>query len=106
MTSTQATEPGPTCPASRRQPPPEPDGNDWCAWRDLLASRLFDTGAGPQGAMTVVTEHGFETTSSSMIALPAPISDLSAEAPDPIWMFAPGRPDLVDFAPVDLRLDR
>ena len=86
--------------------PPEPDGDDWRAWRDLLESRLFDTGAGPQGAMTVVTEHGFETTSSSLIALPAPIRDLSADAPEPIWLFAPGRPDLVDFAPVDLTQER
>jgi hypothetical protein len=56
--------------------------------------------------MTVVTEEGFGTTSSSLIALPAPaqITAQGLRAPPrrPVWLFAPGRPDLEDYQPVAL----
>ncbi len=89
-------------PRFQAAPAPDPDNGDWGAWQDLLASRLFDTGAGPESAMTVVTDFGFETTSSSLIALPAPVADLVVEARKPIWRFAQGRPDLVPFKPIGL----
>ena len=96
-------------------PPPDPDQGDWAAWQALLASReapqvpgspegaAWSMGAiGAMGAMTVVTEEGFGTTSSSLIALPAPPEDLKATPRQPVWLFAPGRPDLQAYQSVAL----
>lgn len=79
-------------------PPPDPDANEWQAWQTLLASRDGDPAAGPQGAMTVVTEGGFGTVSSSLIALP----HRRRNPQKPVWLFAPGRPDEAPFTPVSL----
>ena len=48
--------------------------------------------------MTIVTGRGFGTLSSSLIGLAAP----EAEIPRIRWLFAPGRPDRTDYAPVEL----
>ncbi|MCW8835144.1 MAG: NRDE family protein, partial [Rhodospirillales bacterium] len=56
---------------------PDPETGDWAAWEHLMASRVHETGvdlqseSGPAGAMAVVTDIGFGTVSSSLIALPA-----------------------------------
>ena len=81
---------------------PEPETGDWSAWEALLASRLFAAENGPEAAMTVVTDWGFETTSSSLIALPATPARLDAPHRPPIWRFAPGRPDITPFEDVQL----
>ena len=78
---------------------PGTDGGDWRAWRELLKSRVHDREAGPAAAMCVVTDEGFETVSSSLIALP---DRTAANARRPIWLFAPGRPDRTAYAPVPL----
>ena len=85
-------------PRFRAAAPPDPDGNAWQAWQALLASRGGDPAAGPQGAMTIVTESGFGTVSSSLIALP----HVRRKPAKSIWLFAPGRPDEAPFAPVSL----
>lgn len=77
---------------------PDPDSGNWAAWTDLISSRTFDSAKGPRGAMTVVTETGFGTISSSMIALPAPDRAESAA----IWQFAAGSPDETPFESLDL----
>ena len=74
-------------------PPPDPASGDWRSWQTLLASRLHDADAGPEGAMTVVTDSAFGTVSSSLIALPA--AALADEAP--CWLYADGRPGEVDY---------
>lgn len=76
--------------------PPEPTSGDWRAWQALLASRLHDADAGPEGAMTVVTDGGFGTVSSSLIAVPR--ATLESEAPR--WLFADGRPGEVPYEQV------
>jgi len=83
---------------------PQPEAGDWTAWQRLLSSRLYPDGLGPEAAMTVVTESGFETTSSSLIALPAPsLSTVPpSPVPSPVWLFAPGRPDRTAYEPVTL----
>ncbi len=81
---------------------PDPDSGDWEAWRGILASRLFDAADGPTAAMTVVTERGFETTSSALIALPSTPADLAETPRRPVWLFAPGRPDRVAYQPVEI----
>ena len=70
-------------------PAPDPEGGDWRAWEALLASRETADPEDPGSAMTIVTDHGFETTSSSLIALPA----ASGAPRRAIWRFAAGRPD-------------
>ena len=75
---------------------PDPDAGDWRAWQDLLASRDQLGHAGPDGAMTIVTERGFGTVSSSLIALPSGAAQ-GPVARRPIWLYAPGRPDRTSY---------
>jgi hypothetical protein len=42
---------------------------------------------------------GFATVSSSLIALPG-----DDGKDDPVWLFAPGRPDKIGFSPIPLRV--
>ncbi len=83
-------------PQFRRAPAPDPAAGDWRAWQALMASR--GGAAGPLGDMCVVTEGGFGTLSSSLIALPAP----EIEGQPPIWLFAAGPPGETRYEPVDL----
>lgn len=80
---------------------PDPEGGDWRAWQELLGSRIWDQGAGresgPGGAMCIVTDTGFGTTSSAALALPA-AEDAGKK---PIFLFCPGRPDKTEWAPAE-----
>ena len=77
-------------------PSPDPAADDWSAWESLMASR--GGASGPMGDMCVVTDVGFGTLSSSLIALPA--TDLAPRKP--IWRFAAGRPDRTPYQQVSL----
>jgi len=77
---------------------PDPENGDWWAWQALLGTRDHDADAGPGGAMTVVTDTGFGTVSSSLIALPSP----EKVGETPRWLFAAGRPDEAPYQPVRL----
>lgn len=77
---------------------PEPKTGDWRDWQEILARQDFAAGADPREAMTIVTEGGFGTLSSSLIALAAP----GAEEPRISWLFAPGRPDKTGYEPVEI----
>ncbi|NKB50352.1 MAG: hypothetical protein GKS02_13425 [Alphaproteobacteria bacterium] len=77
----------------RDAPPPDVDSGDWSAWEDLLASRLYDAADGPNEAMCIVTDRGYGTVSSSLIALPSP--ELVEQ--DYVWRFAAGRPGEAPF---------
>jgi hypothetical protein len=79
-------------------PAPDPDRGDWRAWQDLLADRGVDGTAGPEAAMTVVTEVGFATVSSSLIALAA----IERFAEPARWLFAPGRPDQTPYENISM----
>jgi hypothetical protein len=81
-------------------PPDDPESGDgWSEWTALLASRSFNPDYGVESAMTVVTDHGYGTVSSSLLALPATRrADLQ-----PVWLFAAGRPDLMTYKPVSLQ---
>jgi len=69
----------------------EPDvgADDWSAWERLLRTRLHESEDDPRETMCIVTDRGYGTVSSSLIALP------SADHPDRkrVWKFANGRPD-------------
>lgn len=81
---------------------PDPDKGDWRAWQAIMArSAAGDPEAPPEAAMTVDLG-GFQTVSSSLIALPAAPLAPGEEPPDPVWLFAPGRPDQHLYQPVNL----
>ena len=86
-------------PRFREAPPPDPESGDgWSEWTALLASRSFNPTDGVESAMTVVTNHGYGTVSSSLVALPA----LRRTDRQPVWLFAAGRPDLMTYESVSL----
>lgn len=85
-------------PLFRAADPPDPDAGDWTRWAELMGSRIWSGDAGPRGAMCVVTDVGFETGSSSLIALPS----VDRPGTKPVWLFAPGRPDRTAYAPIAL----
>jgi hypothetical protein len=80
----------------RATPAPDPATDDWDTWAMLLGSRDFAPEAGLGGAMTVVSDTGFGTTSSALVALPAPGEGR------PVFKFAPGRPDTTPFEALDV----
>ena len=82
----------------RDAPPPDVEGSDWSSWESLLASRLYAAADGPHEAMFIVTDRGYGTVSSSLIALPS----VEQSEQDIVWRFAAGRPDEAPFAPVSL----
>ncbi|MSO85054.1 MAG: hypothetical protein EXR02_02300 [Rhodospirillales bacterium] len=83
-------------PRFERAAPPDPGAGDWASFQALLASRERAADGGAHGAMTLAPEQGYGTVSASLIAL-------SARADTkPIWLFAPGPPGGVPFAPVAL----
>ncbi len=78
--------------------PPDPDagGPGWRTWEKLMANPTHAVDQGPAAAMCFMTQKGFGTSSSAMIALP------SVERPgsDPVFRFAAGPPDRTPFADV------
>ena len=99
----------PACARTRRYLPrfqaaaePAPAADDWRAWQGILADTSFDSADGPTAAMSIATDWGFGTTSSSLIALPAPPTSLTSERQTPRWLFAAGRPDQAGYAPIAL----
>jgi uncharacterized protein with NRDE domain len=78
--------------------PPDPDAGDWAAWEALLAAREHASDADSREAMAIVTDFGFGTLSSSLIALPA----MNASTRKPVWRFADGRPGESPWRPIDL----
>jgi uncharacterized protein with NRDE domain len=88
-------------PQFREAAEPDPDKSDWSAWQELLRQRHSHPDAGPSGAMCIVTDYGYGTGSSSLIALASPEA-IEAEKCKNIWMFAEGCPDRELHEPVRL----
>jgi hypothetical protein len=88
-------------PRFREARSPDPDADEWGDWERLLAAREPDSGRDEDGrerSMCIVTEIGFGTLSSSLIALPS-----SAElGVMPVWRFAAGRPGEIPYKSVAL----
>lgn len=86
-------------PRFRSLPAPDPESGRWDDWIGALSAREYDR-AEPdsRNAMTVVTDWGYGTVSSSLIAVPAP----DGSDRRPLWLFAAGRPDDTDYTPVKL----
>lgn len=77
-------------------PAPDPEKGDWSAWQALLEDRSHEPDAEAGDAMAIVTDRGFGTLSSSLIALPA----MACEGVQPKWLFCNGFPDRARFDPV------
>ena len=88
-------------PRFREAAEPDPGAGDWSAWQEILASRHSDPDAGPSGAMCIVTDYGYGTVSSSLIALASPEASIQRGVQD-IWMFANGRPGDAAYEPIPL----
>ncbi len=78
--------------------PPDPETGDWAAWQALLGDPREDPEGKEIGGMTIITDSGFATVSSSLLALPAP----GRMGVKPHWLFAPGRPDKTAYQTVEL----
>ncbi|MPZ12156.1 MAG: hypothetical protein GEU89_18390 [Kiloniellaceae bacterium] len=75
---------------------PDPDAGNWADWQQILAR----SAPGSEAAMTV-ERGGFQTVSSSLLALPAPPRAVAQAPRRPVWLFAPGRPDRHAYAPLE-----
>lgn len=84
-------------PRFRAAPVPDPDAGNWTAWELLLASRHHDSTDGPEAAMNIVTDGGFGTVCSSLLALP----DGDDQKRRPVWLFAAGQPDEAPFRSIN-----
>jgi uncharacterized protein with NRDE domain len=74
---------------------PDPAKDNWAAWAALLSSREYDSEGNATDAMAIMTDSGFQTTSSSLIALPQPAPKARA-----VWRFAAGLPGEKPFEPI------
>jgi len=63
---------------------PEPDNNEWSEWQRLLACRSNNGTDDPTETMNIVTDFGFGTSSSSLIAIPSSLEPKKSA----IWLFA------------------
>ena len=82
--------------------PPDPKAGRWTSWARLMKAKMPRDSEDPYAAMTIVTDRGFGTVSSSLIALPGPPKTLRERPNRPVWQFAPGRPDRERYRKVEL----
>ena len=75
---------------------PDPEAGDWSGWINLLADRSRHLPDDPGSALTIVTDHGYGTVSSSLIALPEAVERRAA------WLFSAGAPDRAPWYPVGI----
>jgi hypothetical protein len=78
---------------------PDPTTSNWTDWELLLGSS-YSKSNNPLSAMCVKTSMGFQTVSSSLIALPNFEPKLALKKP--IFRFCPSSPDITPFHDVDL----
>lgn len=78
--------------------PPDPAAGDWSGWTEILAERAL---AGHEDAMTVITDSGFGTVSSALIAVPGIEARHANPELKPVFLFADGRPGEAPYLPVE-----
>ncbi len=79
---------------------PDPTEGNWRAWEELLESPVHDIDADERGAMNVITDTGFGTVSTSLLALPA--THRRRIGTKPVWLFSAGRPGNQPFEAVNI----
>ena len=77
---------------------PDPAIGDWDAWVKVLQSRENEASGDVFDAMFIVSNTGFGTVSSSLIALPS----VNHSDRLPIWRFLGGRPESQAWTDIDL----
>lgn len=82
-------------PLFQKAPAPQPERDAWSNWPGLLGRTPTGNEEPDAGMVVRMNARGFGTVSSSLLAIPA---DPGIR---PIWRFADGPPDRVEFAPVD-----
>ena len=82
----------------KKAAPPNIDTYNWLAWKNLLSIQYYSHQTGPHEAMCIVTEEGYGTVSSSLIALPS--KEKSTQKP--VWLFSDGPPSEVIYKKVNL----
>jgi hypothetical protein len=82
--------------------PPDPKAGRWSSWARIMKAGIPRGSEDPYAAMTIATECGFGTVSSSLIALPGPPKTLRERPNRPVWNFAPGRPDQARYKKVEI----
>ena len=78
---------------------PKPGANEWLEWEILLGSTYSESND-PLAAMCVKTDMGFQTVSSTLMALPSLQTKISHLKP--VYKFANGSPDSVGFTKVKI----
>ncbi|MGE0253136.1 MAG: NRDE family protein [Alphaproteobacteria bacterium] len=80
-------------------PAPDPEAGNWTGWIAALSAREHDPDEpDSRNAMTVATDWGYGTVSSSLIAVPQP----DGGDRSPVWLFAAGRPDETGYTQIKL----
>lgn len=77
---------------------PDPERGEWQSWITLLGSRKGEADGEVFDAMNIVSNTGFGTVSSSLIALPS----VAFQSRKPIWRFCAGHPDKGDWVDIPL----
>ncbi|MBL8710015.1 MAG: NRDE family protein [Rhodospirillaceae bacterium] len=77
---------------------PEPERGAWEDWEALLAARDHHPAGDVFDAMQIVSNTGFGTMSSSLMALPS----VQHSERSPVWRFLGGRPESASWVTVDL----
>jgi hypothetical protein len=85
-------------PRFRAAAPPDPDRDDWAAWEQLLSDGESPAGEPRENALRFMTEHGYGTVSSALIALPAP----NGEGRIPRFRYAEWQPEETPWSDVPL----
>jgi hypothetical protein len=98
MNAPDSARTGRFLPLFEAAPPPAPESGDWGGWAGLMGRRDADPDAGPGEAMYIVTDRGFGTLSTSLIALGRPDST----GPRVAWRFAHTAPDQAEWRDISL----
>jgi uncharacterized protein with NRDE domain len=79
-------------------PAPDPDRGDWGGWEALLTDTETTPHDGPSGAMRFLTDRGFATVSSALLALPA----IGRRGVKPVFRFRAWQPASSPWASIAL----
>lgn len=85
-------------PKWREAQAPRPGEGEWSDWKNLILARDQAPGGSTYDCMFIVSNTGFGTVSSSLIALPSVrLGEMS-----PVWLFASGRAQPTEWRDIDL----
>jgi len=79
-------------------PAPDPDRGDWVAWETLLTDTETTPHDGPTGAMRFLTDRGFATVSSALLALPS----IARRGVKPVFRFRAWHPETSPWGSIAL----